>query len=157
MLTKTDFLGNEYGAGDFVIYGQASGRCINMVKGQVVEVKENGKVLIQPLAGSRWSSHSQHSYYVDNRTEKKINPNLDTGKHYKDARCYKHRVTGEKITYADLRALVSDSYKVYGDWEFVNGELEDYVELRKDPIKPVTISVTENIVKFADGNLPTEV
>src|SRR5690349_2838898 len=74
MLTKTDFLGNEYGPGDIVIYAQLRDRSINMIKARVIEVKENGNVKVQPLGGSRWKGHSGKGYYVDVRTEKRIDP-----------------------------------------------------------------------------------
>lgn len=155
MQTKTDFLGNEYGPGDYVIYAQVSDRSANMIKAQVLEIKENGRVKVQPLAGSRWKGHSARSYYVDKRTDDRIKPSLDTGLHYKASPYYLNSATGEKISYEEYVAL-NWFDRGRGKYRYVGGVLEDYVELRYDPVKPVTLTVTENIVKFADGELPTE-
>jgi hypothetical protein len=155
MLTKTDFLGNEYGPGDFVIYAQSSGRCINMVKGQVVEILESGSVKVLPIAGSRWTSHRGKTYMVDNRTGKRIDPWRSNGKHIKENPYYVYKDTGERVTQESerLRDRPSRTY----ERDYIPTKFHDYVEARTDPVKPVTISVTENIVKFADGELPVEV
>ena len=61
-MTNTDFLGGEYGPGDIVLYAAGSGRCIYMVLAGVVEIKENGNVVVQPLVGSRWSRQGDIRY-----------------------------------------------------------------------------------------------
>jgi hypothetical protein len=106
-----DFLGQEYGPGDLVIYGAHSGRSINMVVGRVVDViekyydinrfkwvpvppdgvvpkKYRGKdsdiktsVVIQPLRASRWEQHRERTYYTDRRSGKRINPDAPSGRH----------------------------------------------------------------------------
>jgi hypothetical protein len=154
MLTKTDFLGNEYGPGDIVIYAQLRDRSINMIKARVVEVKENGNVKVQPLGGSRWKGHHGKGYYVDVRTEERISDpwaseHVEKAGHYVDQ-------YGNEYTSSEYYSL---------NWEqrrnlnvrSVPTKFKDYVESRTDPVKPVTLTVTENIVKFADGELPTEV
>src|SRR5687768_17309051 len=88
MRTKTDFLGNEYKAGDYVIYAVSASQSINMIKAQVVEILDTGKVKLQPIAGSRWSSHSGKTYSVDKRTGKRINPWTPSGKHIKEHSYY---------------------------------------------------------------------
>jgi len=154
VLTKTDFLGNEYKVGDYVIYAVSASQSINMIKAQVVELLDNGKVKLLPIAGSRWSSHSGKTYSVDKRTEKRINPWSSDGKHIKENAYYVYKDTGERVTEESekLRGRRSTTY----ERNYVATVFHDYVETRTDPIKPVTISVTENIVKFADGELPTE-
>lgn len=154
MLTKTDFLGNEYKAGDYVIYAVCPNRSINMIKGQVVEILESGKVKIQPIAGSRWTSHRGKTYSVDTRTGKRIDPWQGNGKHIKEPGYYVYKDTGERVTEESER-LRGRSSRTY-EREYVPTVFHDYVETRTDPIKPVTLTVTENIVKFADGELPTE-
>lgn len=107
----TDFLGQEYGPGDLVIYGAHSGRSINMVIGRVVDImqkyyspdtwkwtrvtypvdemlaeKMKGRdiktsVVIQPLRASRWEQHHNRTYYTDSRTGKRINPDAPSGVH----------------------------------------------------------------------------
>lgn len=157
MLTKTDFLGNEYKAGDYVIYAVTASQSINMIKGQVVDILENGKVKIQPIAGSRWSSHHGRTYTVDNRTGKRIDPWAKSGKHIKEAAHYK-TLDGKKH-YADSvnKLPYYERVEITRMGNYVPTVFHDYVESRTDPIRPVTITVTENIVKFADGELNTEV
>lgn len=103
-----DFLGNEYGPGDLVIYAAASGRSITMVIGRVVKVSERQErdycekvdgtwgyvrkpvldkeghqvysVTVQPLNSSRWRQHNSRTYYVDTRTGK----NVDRYSHVKE-------------------------------------------------------------------------
>lgn len=107
----TDFLGQEYGPGDLVIYGASGSRSINMVIGRVVDITEKyydinrfkwvpvpsdgvvpkkyqGKdsdlktsVTVQPLRSSRWKQHSDRTYYTDSRTGKRINPDAPSGAH----------------------------------------------------------------------------
>lgn len=154
MLTKTDFLGSEYGPGDIVIYAQQRDRSINMIKAQVIEVKENGNVKVQPLGGSRWKGHSGKSYYVDTRTGKRIDP----------WRGKKHAEVIEHYVFPDGKKMSVEEYRLLNYYErsanpgkYVHREFKDYVESRTEPTKAVTLTVTENIVKFADGQLPVEV
>lgn len=195
-----DFLGNEYGPGDLVIYAAASGRSITMVIGRVVKVNErteidysrpvgggkrgyhrmpvtdrDGKQLvsvnIQPLNSSRWQQHDPRTYYVDKRTGEKI----DRYKHVKEAAYNTLNSTGERLPdncsvwtlYRKRERSVTDRNWGYSDTEsyknpdYVPSELrtyhatvfEDYVEERDEGPKPVTITVTENIVKWS-GELP---
>lgn len=156
MLTKTDFLGNEYGPGDYVIYGQSGGRCINMIKAQVLEVLENGNVKLQPLSASRWTGHTGKTYTVDSRTGKRIDPWRGNGKHIKHESYYQ-TPNGKKYSMEEIRKLPPrQRLEVTSMQNYVATVFHDYVETRTDPIAPVTIRVTENIVKFADGSLPTE-
>lgn len=117
-----DFLGNEYGPGDLVIYAAASGRSITMVIGRVVKVNERteidysrpiggGKkgyhkspvtdregnqlvsVTVQPLNSSRWRQHDQRIYYADKRTGKKV----DRYKHVREQAYNTLNSTGERL------------------------------------------------------------
>lgn len=151
MLTKTDFLGNEYGPGDIVVYGQSSGRCINMIKARVLEIKENGNVKVQPLAGSRWTGHRGKTYSVDNRTGKRIDPWAASGKHIKEPSYYLGS-DGNKYSMEEHRRLPWQERTTL-KFNYVATVFHDYVETRTDPVAPVTIQITENIVKFADGEL----
>jgi len=155
MLTKTDFLGNEYKAGDYVVYAQISGRCANMIKAQVLEIKEDGKVKVQPLAGSRWTGHSNRSYSVDTRTGKRIDPWRGNDKHIKEHSHYVDEY-GEKYSMEEHRKLPWQD-RVSKKFDYVATVFHDYVETRTEPVKAVTLTVTENIVKFADGELSPEV
>lgn len=154
MSTKTDFLGNEYGPGDYVIYGQSSGRCINMIKAQVLEIKDNGSVKVQPLEGSRWTGHSRRSYSIDTRTGKRIDPWRGNGQHIKENSYYVDE-DGKRYSMEEHRNLPWQE-RARRKFNYVATVFHDYVETRTEPPKPVTISVTENIVMFADGELPAE-
>lgn len=152
MRTKTDFLGNEYKAGDYVIYAITSSQSINMIKAQVVEILDNGKVKLQPLAASRWKTHTPKTYDVDSRTGKRIN--RWHPKHIKEESYYL-TPTGTRLSQKEYRDM-SWRDREWVKAEYVPTVFHDYVETRSEPVKPVTISVTENIVKFADGELVTE-
>lgn len=105
-----DFLGQEYGPGDLVIYGASGSRCINMVIGRVEsitdkyydnyamgatftwkpvkpgmelpeKIQRKTSVKVQPLRASRWEQHRQRTYYTDSRTGKRIDPDASSGKH----------------------------------------------------------------------------
>jgi hypothetical protein len=156
MQSKQDFLGNEYKPGDYVIYAVTASQSINMIKAQVVEILDNGKVRLQPIAGSRWTSHRGKTYSVDTRTGKRINPWGANGKHIKE-HSYYLAPDGKKYSMEEANKLpYPERDKITSSKNYVATVFHDYVETRTDPIKPVTISVTENIVKFADGELATE-
>jgi len=191
-----DFLGNEYGPGDLVIYAAASGRSITMVIGRVVKINERteidydspiggGKrgynkkpvedregnkmvsVTVQPLNSSRWRQHDPRTYYVDKRTGARIK---DRYKHVKEHSYSTLNSTGERLPDScALWTLYKEESTGYGyqvqqpykNPDYVSSELrtyhptvfEDYVEERDEGPKPVTITVTENIVKWS-GELP---
>lgn len=115
-----DFLGNEYGPGDLVIYAAASGRSITMIIGRVVKVNERTEtdydytgagvlrtkkpmldkdgnqlysVTVQPLNSSRWRQHDSRTYYVDTRTGK----NVDRYSHVKEHGHFTLNSTMEKL------------------------------------------------------------
>lgn len=156
MLTKTDFLGNEYKAGDYVVYAQISGRCANMIKAQVLEIKEDGKVKVQPLAGSRWKGHHNRTYTVDTRTGKRIDPWRGNGKHIKEHSGYKGS-DGRKYSMEEINKMPYwERSEITRISNYIPTVFHDYVETRTEPVKAVTLTVTENIVKFADGELPAE-
>lgn len=194
-----DFLGNEYGAGDLVLYAAASGRSITMILGRVVSVSERqersyeeleeGKwgyvkkplldkdgnqmysVRIQPLNSSRWEHHDQRPYYVDSRTGEKI----DRDKHVREWGHYTLDSTGEVLpseadhyyTYVKTRRtyyredefdMVPEKNPAYIERHlrtYHRTVYNDYVEERHEGAKPVTITVTENIIKWT-GELPGE-
>jgi hypothetical protein len=143
-----DFLGQEYGPGDQVIYGATSGRCINMVTGTVVKVtdKGDGKFTVQilPEKSSRWTQHDGGHHYIDNRTGKHIKPWGPKYETYVKEHGY-YELDGRKLSGDGRRGLLAGDYlratyhaSVFHDW----------VERIDDPVKPVTITVTENIVKW---------
>jgi hypothetical protein len=188
-----DFLGNEYGEGDLVIYAAASGRCITMVIGRVVSISQRESrdyaerpdgtwgyfkvpvtdkdgnpvysVRVQPLNSSRWEQHSPRIYYVDTRTGKTV----DRYSHVKEHSYSTDARTGERLPDICGEYYIWKTERRYGYEErvscknpdYVLPELrtyhptvfEDYLEERREGPKPVTITVTENIVKWS-GELP---
>ncbi len=158
-----DWLGQEYDKGDRVIYAAGSGRSITMIIGEVVEIKVNGNVRIQPLKSSRWKQHSARTHSIDTRTGKRIDKyhdrNILSGGHYAENGTnikveydpgnpggrYFGANTGRKYGYytEDGRRLEHD------DMHYVPTVHQPWVkEVREDAPRPVTISVTANITKW---------
>jgi hypothetical protein len=116
------------------------------------------RVKIQPLRGARWEQHHGHKYYVDTRSDKRIDP--WKGKGYPHIKIMGH--------YIDTRSggPIGDSQR-YQHWarekglpyipsefvDYVHTEFQPWVEERNDGVKPVTLTVTDNIVKW-EGELP---
>jgi hypothetical protein len=188
-----DFLGNEYGEGDLVIYAAGSGRSITMIVGRVVKISQRTSkdycklegdkwgyrnvpvtdkegnpvysVRIQPLHSSRWEQHSSRICYVDTRTGKTV----DRYAHVREPGYYTDARTGARLPDTCHVYYLYKTEKRYGydeqvpckNPDYVPPELrtyhgtvfEDYIEERREGPKPVTITVTENIVKWS-GELP---
>lgn len=142
-MTKEDFLGNEYSAGDVIVYAGLSGRAVQMVKAEVVELKDNGNVVVQPLAGSRWG-RSRQTRYIDSRTGKGIDP-YATDKHDEVSAHYRVKATGEVLSQEEYWILPWSPTK-FQDHEYVPTVFKDYVQEVDSPPKKVTLTVTENIV-----------
>lgn len=156
-----DFLGNTYKAGDQVLYAAMSDRSANMVLAKVVEIKENGNVVVEPVKSARWKQHHGRTRYTDTRTGKTFDPygpkaeqHLARKSHYYDKR------TGEELDRSRLNSRIYSDVQPFG-WQpnphyvpgdFVgwkNDEWKDYVKVENVTSK-VTLTVTENIVKW-DG------
>jgi hypothetical protein len=163
-----DWLGNDYGPGDKVLYAAGSGRSITMVLAEVVSINEQifneetygfvridktpssviasplrnnaerrTTVTVQPLKSSRWKQHYGHTRYIDTRTGKGINPWLD--KHIAGGGYRINKLTGER--------MAADDYSTM-NYDWVTAEFKDYVKEIHDGPKPVTLTVTDNIVKM---------
>lgn len=146
--TLRDFLGRDYGVGDTVVYAAGSGRSITMVFGEVVKIHESGAINVQPLDSARWVQHHGSRHYVDTRTGKRIDPYAGEGRHYKVPPSYRHRVSGEVLSseeYYERRH--SMQYREWSDWEYTPVEFADYVQEVKEGPKPVTLQITENVVR----------
>jgi hypothetical protein len=165
-----DWLGNDFGPGDTVLYAAQSGRSVTMVLAKVVSINEliydeetygfvridktpssviasalrnkaerKTTVTVQPLKSSRWKQHGGHTRYIDTRTGKGINPWLD--KHVASGGYRRDKLTGERVD--------DSNYSLrYGEYEYVTTVFKDYVMEIHDGPKPVTLMVTENIVKM---------
>lgn len=147
-----DFLGNEYDVGDKVLYAAMSGRSVTMVLAEVVSInpKNEGKftVTVRPLASSRWKQHHGRDYYVDTRTGEKVTHLYSSGNY--ESPDYWAKLGGY---YDDKgnRWKADGSYHheiIARGYHYESGVLQPYIEQRNDGPKPVTITVTENIVKW---------
>lgn len=139
-----DFLGNEFGVGDYIVYPAGSGRSITMVKAQVVRFTESS-VVVQPLDSARWQQHHETTQYRDTRTGKTFNAHADSASaHMQRAFGYTHKQTGEYITYEHGREL---SWLELREYEYASPIWKDYVEKVKVGPKPVRLTITNNIVK----------
>lgn len=161
-----DFLGNEYGPGDVIVYAAMSGRSVTMVKATVVSINDGGTVTVRPVESSRWRHYSGRTRYIDKRTGKGIDPFAESHKHYAKPPHYRHEETGEEISvedYSARRPKLPGAYRwgynaqdlellaKYHKWRRVSGTWHDYVEAVQAGPRPVTLQVTENIVKIPDG------
>lgn len=123
------------------------------VTDELVETKVT--VRIMPLKGARWDQHRGTDYYIDTRSGAKIDPYRNSscwasGGYYIDTR------TGQRIE--DQRYLTSWS-AAYVDWQYrkhIPIVFHPWVERRNTGVKAVSLSVTDNIVRWL-GELPPEV
>jgi hypothetical protein len=138
-----DFLDQEFGPGDTIVYPAASGRSINMVAATVISINEKGTVRVQPFEGARWK-RSSRIRYIDTRTGKGIDPWLD--EHIKQPPHRRHKMTGLKLTWEEWHRL---PFLQQQDFEYVRVTLKDYVGTVDDGPAPVNLKVTKNIVKVA--------
>lgn len=148
---NVDWLGNSYKSGTYIIYGASGGRSINMVFGRVVKINPTGTVTIQPLKASRWKQHSEQSKYIDNRTGKGIDYWSDA--HAESTAHWTHDLTGRALSYEERYERGCVWHKPDDNYTYVPRVMKDYVEEIKLPIKPVTLTITENITVW-NGDLP---
>jgi hypothetical protein len=171
----TDWQGQEYGPGDIVLYAAMSGRCVTMVKAEVLDVyrvhrddryswhrvpdtagpdgDEQLRVQVKPLGSSRWEQHRGRDYYIDNRTGKRIDP-WRSGKHIASGGYEECVKTGTRL---DDTGCAHDGcptggglgYHGYDMKRYVRRVFKDYVEKVHEDTKAVTLTVTENITKIA--------
>lgn len=161
-----DFLGQEYAEGDTVLWAAGSGRSITMCVGKVVKFNESGSISVQPVRSSRWAQHHGSVHYLDTRTGKKFSEYAWTDEHIKDVPHWIHKETGEREDQyafssgawdAERREYVPPRlpFSARANYTYVPRVWEDYMVRVDVPPKPVTLRVTENIVKW-DGELPPE-
>lgn len=159
-----DWLGNDYGPGDRILYAAAAGRSITMVLAEVVSINEliydeeryqfvridtapgatiaesterKTSVTVQPLKSSRWEQHGGHTRYIDTRTGKGIDPFLD--KHVAGGGYRINKLTGKRMAIDDYSTM---------NYDWVTTEFKDYVKEIHEGPKPVTLTVTDNIVRM---------
>ena len=195
-----DFLGNEYGVGDKVLYAAMSGRSVTIVLAEVVSITKHYRnidkwdwvkigldeevpfrtrwnretrqdeptnerveteirVSVQPLNSSRWKQHYGRTRYIDTRTGKGIDPFSGSGKHMV-GNYYERQSDGERVYYEDAKDWTefTDHYyagrwyfgapdaEIPEGWRWVKQEFKNYVKKIEEGPKPVTLSITDNIV-----------
>lgn len=132
-----DWLGNEFGPGDLVLYPNLTGHSPNMVLARVETLKENGNVTVLPVKGSRWD-HWGRTKYTDTRTGKAVDPFRNQAEHM-HAQQYLNPETGER----------TDDYYEAKAWSVtrVNDPFKDHIREEKVQSK-VTLTVTKNITRW---------
>ena len=156
-----DFLGNEFGPGDLIVYPKMSGRSVCLVKGRVVKFNPSGSVTIQPETES-WHGGRDRSgttRYIDTRTGKSFNPYYDSAnEHQVRGSGYIHKPSGTFVECVDYSNLRSEAYRTPGKWQEIRNDYEysqviwkDYVKI-ETTVKPVTITRTDNIVLIEKGD-----
>lgn len=159
-----DFLGNEFGPGDLVVYPKSSGRSVALVKGTVLKFNPSGSVQIQPETES-WGGGRERSgttRYVDTRTGKTFDPYHDKNVvHMERDRGYLHKETGEFVSNDEMdrerqriigsfdhrysRVAQEAVYEYTRQYTYVLPVWKDYVKT-ETTVKSVTITRTDNIV-----------
>jgi hypothetical protein len=113
------------------------------------------KVKIQPVRAARWTQHHGHDYYVDTRSGKRIDPWRGT-KHIAGGGYEIDTRTGEPVPENNNQLAGRPGFVSWEHRKYVSVEFQPWVEKRNDGPKPVTIEITDNIVKW-EGELPAEV
>lgn len=136
-----DWLGNEYGEGDLVLYPRQLSHSTSITLGRVVTVREK-TVTVMPVKSSRYK-HWGRTRYIDTRTGKPIDPYR--GDHLAEGGCYLNPDTGERT---------SDSH-VARSWDrYEYRPHKDYIR-SENTQSPVTLTVLENITRWP-GEEPQE-
>lgn len=177
-MKTTDWQGQEYGPGDIVLYPAMSGRCVTMVKARVLDVyrvhrddsyswhrvrdtatpdgDEQLRVKVEPVGSSRWKQHHGKNYFIDNRTGKRIDP-WRGDKHIERHGYYECAATGSRLDEHGNENCCDHRNRGYHGFDkkrYVPTVFRDYVQQVHEDTKAVTLLITENITKIADGELP---
>lgn len=154
-----DFLGNSYDVGDTIIYAAGRSRSITMVLAKVVSFNASGTITVQPVSSARWKHHAGRTRWIDSRTGKGIDPYATDG-HTAKPSCYRHEQHGAEISHERLNEIRRETWQTpFGHpsrdarvrdqklWRYQPAVWKDYVEQVTDPVRPVTLMITKNIVK----------
>lgn len=124
-----DFLGQEYDVGDEVLYAAMSGRSATMILGEVVDIFE--------APASKWADSGKI-------TKVKVQPLMSSRwKQHYGRRKYIDTRTGKSV---DPFRDGSEHYEGWNGQE--NQPFASHIEV-VDEVRPVTITVTENVVKWS--------
>jgi len=149
-----DFLGQEYDVGDKVLYAAGSGRSITMVLAEVVGISKHYRDpdewhwvkvgMDDPVPHKRrWNRETKEydplAEEVDTEIRVSVQPlNSSRWEQHSRVKVYTDKRTGETI-----KNPYDDEHWGAG----TKGNLfKDHVEITEFPPKPVTLSVTDNIV-----------
>ncbi len=174
-----DFLGNEFGVGDTIVYPKMSGRSVALVKGTVVKFNESGSVTIQPEVES-WNGGRDRSgttRYIDTRTGKGFDPHAEKNKiHMIRDYGYTSKETGEFFSWDDHRRQEELIRAKHGNPSYSNPKVKemrreieafnrslqweqviwkDYVKV-ESTVKTVTITRTDNLILVAKASSATD-
>jgi hypothetical protein len=149
--TKEDFLGNEYGAGDTVLF--ATGGSLGF--GEVARITDLGNVTIYPTVSSRYSTNTR-TIYIDKRTGARIAP-YDK-KHWSREYGYIHTPTGKFFTYEEREKYLypETGYRDYDkpqnpetkDFTYATHEYKPYVMGVKVMQYPITVFKDRQVMKW---------
>lgn len=159
--TRTDFLGQQYGVGDYVVYANLSGRSATMTFGQVAKLNASGTVGVWPIKNSRWKSYGR-TWQIDTRTGEKIDifeglydvregndPLLAGMPHVRKLQGFYRKSNDFYVPSSQVNNIGRDNCYYVGRNEF-----EPHVgKAHQEQI--VTLKVTANIVKW-NGEPPDE-
>lgn len=148
---ETDWLGQEYGVGDYVLYSRSSGYAAQMFLAKVIRINEHN-VIAEPVKSSRFSTGGVTRYY-DSRTRKNIERTAD--KHIERDSGYIQQNTGKYFSFSEKRAWDKEhklNYWEDGDFKYTYTIYKDYVT--QGPTYTV-LQIKENITKWT-GAMPNE-
>jgi hypothetical protein len=130
-----DWLGNEFEAGDLVLYPNVSGSSPNMMLARVKDIRGKA-VIVVPIKGSRWDNNGRTTF-IDTRTGKTVDPYRNESEHM-HAQRFLNLETGER----------TDSSTVARDWpRRAYSPFKDHI--RKNNVQTaVRLTVTKNITKW---------
>lgn len=141
MTTRTDFLGQEYGVGDIIVYAARAASALWMTKAEVLSFSDRGVPKVQPLESN---ASLGTDVYFDARNGLQIKWPHCTPECIERARHYRNKFTGERMevnAYWDVRLDYTDRQ----DWEYVPAKFYDWVK-HEQVIKPVHLPVAANVV-----------
>jgi len=147
----TDWLGNEYGPGDKILYSKAYGSSgSQLVLAEVVKINKT-TVTAKVLEGSRSGKSSAYTH-IDSRTGKRIGY---SDLHVKKKAHYAHKATGEEITSRELyerKQYYTRNESPYirdpNQYQYVPDQYWEYVT--KGPYN-TTFHITDNVTRMPDG------
>lgn len=139
-----DWLGNEVHVGSEVIYAQMSGRCVQLVKGIVLDIYAS-HFRIQPNAGNRWGTRSWRTILVDTRTGKKISPK--NKKHIERESYITCTESGLELDDYAKGPCHPSHYDRFGMslYNYFPVQYKDYIREQAEGVRPVTILITNNL------------